>query len=677
MKPINLNHLYLAALLGVSLPAAAGIADITPRPVEVTHHTGAPFVIKKGTGVAISAPQADSLRLARQITELWPQTVINNSKKAKLHLVVDSTLAPEAYTVSVSKNGITISGGDGAGLFYGVQTLAQMADGDTVEPAFVRDEPRFEYRGMLMDVSRHFRDKEFVIKQLDALAKLKYNRLHMHLTDAAGWRLQIDRYPQLTKMAAWRDGDTWWTWCRKGHKYLEEGDSTAYGGYYTKDDIRDIIRYAADRYITIIPEIELPSHSEEVTAVYPLLSCTKTPYTSSDICPGSETSYEFLQNVLDETIELFPSEYIHIGGDEAPKTHWHNCPDCQARMKSEGLADVDELQSYMIRRIEKYVNSKGRKIIGWDEIMEGGVSPTATVQAWRSVEAGNEAASMGNKVVMSPGAYCYFDGYQDAPHTQPDGFGGYLTLNKVYSFDPAPETLPDSVRNNITGVEGTLFAEYIPTDEHYEYMLYPRAIALSEVAWSPAEGRDLDDFRRRAIRVASDMTGRGYKTFDLTEEVGERPESKIDVDHLAKDKPVKYTIGCWRNYPAKGETTLVDGRRGSWSYGDNRWQGFIRQDKRMDVTIDLQEKQPVKSINAEFMQVYATGVLMPRRVVISVSDDGENFTVLKTIDHEVKVTDNRPKFMDFGWEGDTECRYVRYEAYADEGALFTDEIIVK
>ncbi|MDE6378295.1 MAG: family 20 glycosylhydrolase, partial [Duncaniella sp.] len=428
--------------------------------------------------------------------------------------------------------------------------------------------------------------------------------------------LEIDRYPRLTDYAAWRKGTTWKEWNAGGHKYTESSDPEACGGFYTKDDMREIIDYAAARHINVIPEIEMPSHSEEVTAAYPELSCTHNPDGVSDFCPGNEKTFEFLENVLDEVIDLFPSEYINIGGDEAPKNNWKTCELCTRRMQTEGLENVDQLQSYLVHRIERYLNSKGRKLIGWDEIMDGGLAPNAMVLSWRGVEGGIEAASAGHKAVMAPGRYCYFDSYQDAPYSQPEAIGGYLPLETVYSFDPAPASLADTVAANITGVEGTLFAEYISTPGHAEHMLYPRMTALAEVAWTPQHLRgDYPDFRRRARSLNNRLKQEGYNVFDLDNEIGNREEALSVTEHLGKGKRVEYVLDWWGRYPAAGAATLTDGIRGGWNYSDQRWQGFVnRGDNRVDVIIDMEKVETVKSIGADFMQILGPGVLFPSKV---------------------------------------------------------------
>lgn len=400
----------------------------------------------------------------------------------------------------------------------------------------INDSPRFPYRGLHLDVSRHFFDKEFVKKQLNAMAYFKMNRLHWHLTDGAGWRIEIKKYPRLTSFAAWRPFDKLNDWWVEGRTFCEQDDPRAVGGYYTQDDIREVVAYAAERHITIIPEIEMPGHSEEVLATYPELSCSGKPYVNADFCIGTEKTFEFLENVLFEVIDLFPSEYIHIGGDEASKSSWNTCPRCQKRMADEHLNSVEELQSYMIHRIEKFLNDHGRKIIGWDEIIEGGLSPTATVMSWRGEEGGIKAVKAGNQAIMTPGKYCYLDAFQDAPNTQPVAIGGYLTLEKVYSFEPVPDSLSTKEAKLILGVQGNVWTEHIPTPEHYEYMIYPRILALAEIGWSPSEVKKWDNFHTRALQAVNILREQGYNPFPLEKEIGDKPESYQKVNHLAIGK---------------------------------------------------------------------------------------------------------------------------------------------
>lgn len=591
--------------------------------------------------------------------------------------------SPESYTLSVTPQRIEIRATSGAGLFYGMQTLLQLmqpaSTGSYSVPSVeIEDTPRFAYRGLMLDVSRHFSTKEFIKKQIDALAYYKINRLHLHLTDAAGWRLEIKKYPLLTDFAAWRTDPTWKKWWNGGRKYLRYDEPGASGGYYTQDDIREILEYARQHYITVIPEIEMPSHSEEVLAVYPQLSCSGEPYKNSDFCVGNEETFTFLENVLTEVMELFPSEYIHVGGDEAGKSAWKTCPKCQKRMKDEHLANVDELQSYLIHRIEKFLNNHGRRLLGWDEILQGGIAPNATVMSWRGEEGGIAAVTSGHHAIMTPGAYCYLDSYQDAPYSQPEAIGGYLPLKKVYAYDPVPASLTAEQAKLVYGVQGNLWVEYIPTPEHVEYMIYPRMLALAEVAWSAPERKSWPDFHTRALSAVADLQKKGYHPFDLSKEIGSRPESLQPVSHLALGKKVTYNSSYSPHYPAQGNTALTDGIRGDWTYGDGSWQGFI-SDNRLDVTIDMEKETPIHSITAAFMQVVGAEVFLPETVIISISDDGINFTELQKQHFEVSK-ETPIRFTDISWQGEAKGRYVRYQAQAGSefgGWIFTDEIIVK
>ena len=591
--------------------------------------------------------------------------------------------SPESYTLSVTSQRIEIRATSGAGLFYGLQTLLQLAQPSgagsySIASVEIEDTPRFAYRGLMLDVSRHFSTKEFIKKQIDALAYYKINRLHLHLTDAAGWRLEIKKYPLLTDFAAWRTDPTWKKWWNGGRKYLRYDEPGASGGYYTQDDIREILEYARQHYITVIPEIEMPSHSEEVLAAYPQLSCSGEPYKNSDFCVGNEETFTFLENVLTEVMELFPSEYIHVGGDEAGKSAWKTCPKCQKRMKDEHLANVDELQSYLIHRIEKFLNNHGRRLLGWDEILQGGIAPNATVMSWRGEEGGIAAVTSGHHAIMTPGAYCYLDSYQDAPYSQPEAIGGYLPLKKVYAYDPVPASLTAEQAKLVYGVQGNLWVEYIPTPEHVEYMIYPRILALAEVAWSAPERKSWPDFHTRALSAVADLQKKGYHPFDLSKEIGSRPESLQPVSHLALGKKVTYNSSYSPHYPAQGNTALTDGIRGDWTYGDGSWQGFI-SDNRLDVTIDMEKETPIHSITAAFMQVVGAEVFLPETVIISISDDGINFTELQKQHFEVSK-ETPIRFTDISWQGEAKGRYVRYQAQAGSefgGWIFTDEIIVK
>lgn len=676
-------------VLGMCLTAHSLKAQsVIPVPLKMEQGTGC-FLLSENTKLYINL-QGLEAQLLENCLQALPVHLKKGKKKDTQNILSLSITeknhqlpSPESYTLSVTPQQILIRATSGAGLFYGMQTLLQLAQPSgagsySIASVEIEDTPRFAYRGLMLDVSRHFSTKEFIKKQIDALAYYKINRLHLHLTDAAGWRLEIKKYPLLTEFAAWRTDPTWKQWWNGGRKYVRFDAPGAYGGYYTQDDIREILEYARQHYITVIPEIEMPSHSEEVLAAYPQLSCSGEPYKNSDFCVGNEETFTFLENVLTEVMELFPSEYIHIGGDEAGKSAWKTCPKCQKRMTDEHLANVDELQSYLIHRIEKFLNDHGRHLLGWDEILQGGIAPNATVMSWRGEEGGIAAVTSGHRAIMTPGAYCYLDSYQDAPYSQPEAIGGYLPLKKVYSYNPVPASLTAEQAKLVYGVQGNLWVEYIPTPEHVEYMIYPRILALAETAWSAPERKSWPDFHTRALSAVADLQAKGYHPFDLKKEIGSRPESLQPVSHLALGKKVIYNSPYSSHYPAQGNTALTDGIRGDWTYADGSWQGFI-SDNRLDVTIDMEKETSIHSVTAAFMQVVGAEVFLPETVVISISDDGTHFTELRKQHFEVSK-ETPIRFTDISWQGEAKGRYVRYQAQAGSefgGWIFTDEIIVK
>jgi hexosaminidase len=420
----------------------------------------------------------------------------------------------EGYLLEVRSRRILIRGNDEAGVFYGIQSLRQLLPPEVedrqkaatlarvrVGGVYVEDYPAFSYRGMHLDVSRHFYDVNFVKRFLDLMALHKLNTFHWHLTDDQGWRIEIKQYPLLTEVGAWRKETLIGHLDDQPHQF----DGIPYGGYYTQEDIREVVAYAAAQHITVIPEIELPGHALAALAAYPELGCTGGSYEvetrwgifEDAFCAGNELTFEFFENVLSEVVELFPSRYIHIGGDECKKNRWKECPRCQARMQEEGLANEEELQSYFIKRIEIFLLTKDRNIIGWDEILEGGLAPQATVMSWRGVRGGIEAAKLGHDVIMTPVSHCYFDFYQAEPVTQPLAISGYLTLRQVYTFHPVPPGLTAREAAHILGGQGNVWTEYIKTPDHVEYMVFPRAIALSEVLWTPKSKHDFGRFTQR------------------------------------------------------------------------------------------------------------------------------------------------------------------------------------
>ncbi len=672
--------LLLAALLTAALLPASG-HPVIPAPASFTEQPGE-YRLTSGATFSLTGAAREG-ELAQYIASL-PFALKEAPRGGALTLRIDPrrVAAEEGYTLEVTPRRISVEARSEAGAFYALQTLLQLAgkqtDGSWRIPCCrVEDAPRFPYRGIMLDVSRNFQSKEFVLKQLDAMAHFKFNRLHFHLTDGAGWRLEIKRYPRLTEFAAWRPYRTWLDWWSADRHYCEASDPQAHGGFYTQEDIREIVEHARRLHITVIPEIEMPGHSEEVLAAYPELSCAGKPYVNSEFCPGNEQTFEFLEGVLTEVMELFPSEYIHIGGDEAGKGAWKSCPKCQARMKAEGIADVDGLQSYLVHRIERFLNDHGRRLLGWDEILDGGLAPNATVMSWRGAEGGLKAIRAGHDAIMTPGEYCYLDYAQDAPFTQPLSIGGYTPLRKVYSFEMSfPELTPEE-QARLLGVQANLWTEYIHTPEHVEYMLYPRVLAIAEAGWSLPERRDYDDFRRRALGAVEWLREEGYNPFDLEHEYGERPESLEPKEHLARGKRVEYRTPWHEKYAAAGETTLTDGMIGGWTYGDRRWQGFLNSD--VDVTVDLEEPTEVHYVGLTFMQSKGPYVWVPSEVEIYASQDGEHFEWLTTVRNDISTECPDLLFKTFAYTGRTSARYLRCVARSNGtpgGWLFLDEIVV-
>ena len=455
---------------------------------------------------------------------------VRHADKAADHAVNvtrDETMPAEAYRLFVTPCRIDIVAGGAQGAFYAVQTLRQLLPAAAYEADEVRDvelpvvtiedKPCLGYRGMMLDVGRHFFTVDEVKEALDIMALHKLNVFHWHLTDDQGWRIEIRKYPKLTEIGSVRSrtligrdpGGTYDENCKF--------DETPYGGYYTQDEIRDVVNYAAERFITVIPEIEFPGHAVGALASYPWLGCTGEQYEvrqTWDIddrvfCIGKETTFEFIEGVLEEVLELFPSEYIHIGGDECPKVMWKKCPHCKARMKAERLKRPRRLQNYATARVEKFLNAHGRRLIGWDEILEGEVTPTATIMSWRGAEGGIKAAKMGNHAIMAPTTHCYLDYYQTRDTAgEPLAIGGYLPVEKVYSLDPY-EMLTADEQRCILGVQANLWTEYIATWPHAEYMLLPRLSALAEVGWS-LDRKDYGDYLRRVRRLAKIYDACGY-----------------------------------------------------------------------------------------------------------------------------------------------------------------------
>lgn len=663
------------------------------------------------------------------------------SNKVNFRVDPNATDIPdEGYQLEIDEAGVRLTAKTETGLFYGKQTLLQLLTPNGLPYVKINDHPRFPYRGLHLDVSRHFFDKEEVKKLMNVMSYYKLNTLHLHLTDAGGWRLQIDKYPKLTQEGAFRTQSDWREWWDNGkdRQYLKEGTEGAYGGYYTKDDIRDMLAYAAEKHITIIPEIEFPAHSDEVFVAYPELCCAGKSHTSGDFCIGNPKTFEFMENVLTEVIELFPSEYIHIGGDEAGKNTWKTCPKCQALMKKEKLANVDELQSYMIRKAEEFLNSKGRRLIGWDEILEGGLAPEATVMSWRGEAAGFKSARMGHDVIMTPGSYMYFDFYQADPRHQPVAIGGYTPIRKVYSYNPIPQdSLTAEEAKHFLGVQANTWTEYIPTPEHLEYMMFPRALAVAEIGWTPQGKRDWQDFKPRVNAHIPVLQQMGLNPFPLSNELefdmvvdtiqkeirvtmdaekypaeihyttdGSTPtasspiyQEPIVVKDSAKivagifvngqlqdrvseqridyhkgiGKSIRFNSRLYPGYMAGGINAIINGYRGGLTYLDQRWQGYT---DNLDCVIDLGEVMDLHQISSKWMQLTGPGVYQPKKVEVLTSEDGKNFTSQGVIPTTIPQDKSDLTFQEYTFQGNWKARYVQLKAQNPKGFIFVDEIVI-
>lgn len=620
-----------------------------------------------------------------------------------------STRVKSQYEIKIDETQIEINANSSEGIFYAIQSLLQIIPTEKNQiikiPCLqLQDYAKFQWRGMHLDVCRHFFPKDFIKKYIDYLAMYKMNTFHLHLTDDQGWRIEIKKYPKLTEVGAWRNGSM------IGHYTDQTFDDIRYGGFYTQEEIKEIVAYAKERHITIVPEIEMPGHALAALASYPEFSCTGGPFevgktwgVLEDVfCPKDET-FTFLENILTEVIVLFPSEYIHIGGDESPKVRWKSCPHCQKRIKEEHLKDEHELQSYFIQRIEKFVNSKGRKIIGWDEILEGGLAPNAAVMSWRGTEGGIAAAKQKHFVVMSPGSHCYFDHYQGEPKNEPIAFGGYTNMEKVYSFNPIPKELSAEESKYILGAQANLWTEYINTPEHVEYMVFPRIAALSEVLWGTSDPNNYKEFEKRLIQhfemYEKKEINYSKAIFEVTSKVNPAENgiafelksvnpngikyttdgSEPNVNSISYETPILVTKNKTikaayfengkaksatikqpffitkstgkkielvhqphENYGIGGSFTLVDGMKGNTSKFGRDWLGFWGKD--MNATIDLGKTEMISKISINTLSSEGSWIYYPKSIGILVSKDGENYIPI-TIVSSKEIFENKGKIV--------------------------------
>lgn len=717
-KPKSLIYLtvFLSVILGFTScrqnkPTDISGLSLIPVPNQITPGKGE-FRFNEKTRIIVGDPA--SLSEAQQLAGLfklsanWDLPVVTGTtdNKNTVFFKLGEMAGNEAYRLNINPQRIEIEASDNKGFFYAVQTLRQLLPKEielktgnarvklSVPSLQIEDSPVFPWRGFMLDVSRHFIPKDDVLKIIDNLAIHKINTFHLHLVDDQGWRIEIKKYPKLTEVGAWRvdHEDKHWN----SRPKQQEGEKATYGGFYTQDDIREMVEFAAKRHVTIIPEIEMPAHVTSALAAYPQLSCTGGPFTVlpggvwpiTDIyCAGNDSVFTFIEDVLTEVMELFPSKYIHIGGDEATKTEWEKCPKCLKRKKAEKLHDVGELQSYFIKRIEKFIQSKDRVLLGWDEILEGGLPPKATVMSWRGVQGGIDAAKQGHDVVMTPTTPCYFDYYQGPMDQEPPAIGGNNTLTKVYQFNPVPSGLTSEEAKHILGGQANLWTEYVPNLKHAEYMIFPRIAAMAEALWTKQEVKNWDSFSKRmadfskryeimginfarsawkttakatcdtlkkqlAVILTSELPGTViHFTTDGSQVTEKSPvyENPILLDkttsisaavvkngqpaektftrefsiNKATVKPVKYLVPYSQNYSGSGSYTLVNGIRGTKDHTDGEWQAWNGQN--MEIIIDLQGENSIKSISAGTLRNAGSWIFLPKSAVFFISDDGINF----------------------------------------------------
>lgn len=731
--------LLLCFLLGISTFAQT---NLIPK-VEEVHVLGDTILVSNDFSIVAPFEFQDAkANLKEVLVSDFNSTVsVDKVKTGSFAIVVTKVenrwQNDEGYAITIMPGGIWVEAASQQGAFRAVQTIRQMLlfspkmDGNSVLLAMsIEDAPAFPHRGLLLDVCRHFFSVTTVKKYIDLLAFYKMNTLHWHLTEDQGWRIQIDKYPKLTEVGAWR----------------AEKDSSVYGGFYTKDQIREVVAYAASRGITVIPEIEMPGHSQAALAAYPHLSCAGDTgiKVANDwgvfkeiYCAGNDSVFAFLEDVLTEVTELFPSKYIHIGGDEAPKYRWEHCPKCQKRMADKGLKDEHELQSYFITRIEKFLNAHGRELIGWDEILEGGLSPNATVQSWRGMEHGKTAAQQKHNVVMSPTSHCYLDYNLRS-----------INLEKVYRFNPIPEGLDSAFEKYILGGEVNMWTEHVPNDSALDSKVFPRLIALAEVLWN-GPGGNYDDFYNRLQNHYPILEKWGVNYGLEAEPVSVKSIRKNDstfivltpgsshlklefsycrsvnqlfqqpiylnctgnlwvqalkdgsyygdsvsvpiINHLALGSEPKYSTGYSMYYPAGGAMGLVDGLTGSIDFRDGRWQGFAGTDAAVE--IDLGAAKTVSTLSMNFYEYPNAWIMLPQVVSVHVSADGQTWQTLpdEMIESNPQAHTGEKQIVgtEISVANEQPVRYLKiraknygtlphwHEAAGSDAWLFVDEIVVR
>lgn len=749
MKKIVFGFLFLCCGL-LSCTDNTSVADyrVVPLPQEIATADECSFILNGNTAIVYPKGDAKMQRNAEFLAEYVKEKTNINLAVTDIATTNAITLAisdevsdnKEGYKLTVNAEGVNITGASEAGVFYGIQTLRKalpVAKGGSITlPAVViNDYPRFSYRGAHFDVSRHFFTIDSVKRFVDMLAMHNINRLHWHLTDDQGWRIEIKKYPKLSTIAAHRSETVIG---RNTGVY----DGIEYGPYfYTQDECRDLVKYAAERHITVIPEIDLPGHMQAALAAYPEYGCTGGPYevwrmwgvSDNVLCAGNDATLAFIEDILTEVIDIFPSEYIHIGGDECPKDQWKKCPKCQARIKKLGIKGDDKhsaemyLQSFVISHAEKFLNNKGRNIIGWDEILEGGLAPNATVHSWRGIAGGLEAAKQGHNCIMSPNDYMYFDYYQTKyVDDEPLCIGGYVPVEKVYSFEPFHESLTPEQQKYIIGVQANLWTEYIPDYKRVEYMELPRMAALCEVQWCKPENKDYEDFKKRLLPLIAlyDIKGYNYAkhifevnavfstdtlkntvnvdlkiiddtpmyyttdgtaptassnrytgTITITEPctfkaigIGKRGTTKLFTENIVFNKATAKTITMVQpinqHYRYDGPMTLLDGLKGSSNYRTGRWLGFADND--FEVIVDLGSETEISTVAFNTSVNKEDWVFDTRGITISVSSDGKEYKQVASENYPEMTKEDENKIYEHKLAFDTvKTRYVKIKALVE------------
>ncbi len=672
-------------------PSAVIPPSIIPKPLSQTTKEGT-FVLHSNTSLSYDASFKEVANyFSTFLKETYKLSINETNKNGIIQFVTNTEIKhEEEYYLTITPQKIKIESKTTKGAFYGVQSLLQLLPIKTISDQIgipclaIKDKPQFVYRGMHLDVGRHFFPVAFVKKYIDMMAMLKMNTFHWHLTEDQGWRIEIKKYPKLQEIAAYRKETLIGHYNDQPHKF----DGKKYGGYYTQEEVKEIVAYASERQITVIPEIEMPGHSQAAIAAYPELGCTDEPVEVAtkwgvfeDIYCPNEATFTFLEDVIDEVIALFPSKYIHIGGDEAPKTKWKNSKFCQQFIKKNKLKDEHGLQSYFITRMEKYINSKGKQIIGWDEILEGGLAPNATVMSWRGIEGAIEAAKQHHDVILTPGSHCYFDHYQSTNDGEPLAIGGFLPLEKVYNFNPIPEELTPEEAKYVLGTQGNVWTEYMKTTAHVEYMVFPRILALSEVAWTNPANKNFENFKSRlpfylkrldhfginyanhlyelsgtvdvqkekvTYSLKSDTAGKTIRytldntppsatstlyehpitidedttiqaaSFDNQEQISSTFVRKINK-HKAIGKKITLSVPPNEAYNAGGKEALINGINGHHKrFGDKEWLGF--KDDSLSITIDLGDQKEISSLTTRFHNGKGQWIYAPKKITVYLDD---------------------------------------------------------